>query len=101
MIRSMSALLAARSNALADGRDTKPVEGFNYDEAVDGTDHSGISGECGIRVGISDDQCVRELRLVVSIRGVEGGGLVKDFLPHVSDRRGRCSVEMPHGNCHH
>ena len=22
------------------GRDTKPVEGFNYDEAVDGTDHS-------------------------------------------------------------
>ena len=63
------------------GRDTAPVEGFNFEEGVDGTDHSKyLWGNSAYALASKMTQAFATYGWCVAIRGVEGGGLV-DGLP--------------------
>jgi type VI secretion system protein ImpC len=63
------------------GKDTAPVEGFNFEEAVDGTDHSKyLWGNAAFALATRMTQAFSTYGWCVAIRGVEGGGLV-DGLP--------------------
>jgi len=63
------------------GKDTAPVEGFNYEEAVDGTEHSKyLWGNAAFALAAKMTQAFATYGWCVAIRGVEGGGLV-DGLP--------------------
>jgi type VI secretion system protein ImpC len=63
------------------GRDTAPVEGFNYEEAVDGTEHEKyLWGNAAFALASKMTQAFATYGWCVAIRGVEGGGLV-DGLP--------------------
>ncbi len=63
------------------GRDTKPVDGFNFEEGVDGTDHSKyLWGNAAYALASKMTQAFSTYGWCVAIRGVEGGGLV-DGLP--------------------
>ena len=63
------------------GKDTKPVEGFNFEEGVDGTDHSKyLWGNAAFALASKMTQAFATYGWCVAIRGVEGGGLV-DGLP--------------------
>jgi type VI secretion system protein ImpC len=65
------------------GRDTKPVDGFNYDEAVDGTDHSKyLWGNAAYALAARMTNAFANYAWCVSIRGVEGGGLVEGLPSH-------------------
>jgi len=63
------------------GRDTAPVEGFNFEEGVDGTDHNKyLWGNAAYALASKMTQAFSTYGWCVAIRGVEGGGLV-DGLP--------------------
>jgi len=63
------------------GKDTKPVDGFNFEEGVDGTDHSKyLWGNAAYALASKMTQAFATYGWCVAIRGVEGGGLV-DGLP--------------------
>jgi type VI secretion system protein ImpC len=63
------------------GRDTAPVAGFNFEEGVDGTDHSKyLWGNAAFALASKMTQAFATYGWCVAIRGVEGGGLV-DGLP--------------------
>jgi len=65
------------------GRDTKPVEGFNFEEGVDGTDHSKyLWGNAAYALGARMTQAFSQYGWCVAIRGVEGGGLVEGLPSH-------------------
>lgn len=65
------------------GRDTKPVEGFNFEEGVDGTDHSRyLWGNAAYALGARITQAFAQYGWTVAIRGVEGGGLVEGLPAH-------------------
>ncbi|HMD97122.1 MAG TPA: type VI secretion system contractile sheath large subunit [Terriglobia bacterium] len=65
------------------GRDTKPVEGFNYEEGVDGTDHSKyLWGNAAYALGARMTQAFAQYNWCTAIRGVEGGGLVEGLPSH-------------------
>ena len=65
------------------GRDTKPVEGFNFEEGVDGTDHSKyLWGNAAYALGARMSQAFASYGWCVAIRGVEGGGLVEGLPSH-------------------
>jgi type VI secretion system protein ImpC len=63
------------------GKDTKPVDGFNFEEGVDGTEHSKyLWGNAAYALASKMTQAFATYGWCVAIRGVEGGGLV-DGLP--------------------
>ena len=63
------------------GKATKPVDGFNFEEGVDGTDHSKyLWGNAAYALASKMTQAFATYGWCVAIRGVEGGGLV-DGLP--------------------
>jgi len=65
------------------GRDTAPIEGFNYEEGVDGTDHSKyLWGNAAYALASKMTQAFAMYGWCVSIRGVEGGGLVEGMPAH-------------------
>ena len=65
------------------GRDTKPVDGFNYEEAVDGTDHSKyLWGNAAYALGARLTTAFATHGWCAAIRGVEGGGLVEGLPAH-------------------
>ncbi len=65
------------------GRDTKPVEGFNFEEGVDGTDHSKyLWGNAAYALGARMTQAFAQYNWCTAIRGVEGGGLVEGLPSH-------------------
>ncbi len=65
------------------GKDTKPVEGFNYEEGVDGTDHSKyLWSNAAYALGARLTQSFASYGWCASIRGVEGGGLVEGLPTH-------------------
>ena len=60
------------------GKDTKPVDGFNYEEGVDGTDHSKyLWGNAAYALGARLTNAFALFGWCAAIRGVEGGGLVE------------------------
>ena len=65
------------------GKRHVPVEEFNYEENVDGTDHSKyLWGERGLGAGRPADESFAQYGWCAAIRGVEGGGLVEGLPVH-------------------
>ncbi|HTQ60642.1 MAG TPA: type VI secretion system contractile sheath large subunit [Candidatus Solibacter sp.] len=65
------------------GKDTKPVDDFNYEEGVDGTDHNKyLWGNAAYALGARLTQAFAQYGWCASIRGVEGGGLVEGLPTH-------------------
>jgi len=65
------------------GAATKPVEGFNYEEGVDGTDHSKyLWGNAAYALGARMTNAFSQYAWCTAIRGVEGGGLVEGLPSH-------------------
>jgi type VI secretion system protein ImpC len=65
------------------GRDTKPVDGFNFEEGVDGTDHAKyLWGNAAYALAARMTQAFSKYSWCVAIRGVEGGGLVEGLPSH-------------------
>ncbi|HEU5400803.1 MAG TPA: type VI secretion system contractile sheath large subunit, partial [Terriglobales bacterium] len=60
------------------GKDTKQIEAFDYEEAVDGSDHSKyLWGNASFALGARLTNSCAKHGWCASIRGVEGGGLVE------------------------
>jgi type VI secretion system protein ImpC len=65
------------------GKDSKPVEGFNYEENVDGTEHNKyLWGNAAYALGARLTNSFAQFGWCASIRGVEGGGLVEGLPSH-------------------
>jgi len=65
------------------GKDTRPVEGFNYEEGVDGADHSKyLWGNAAYALGARITNAFARYGWCAAIRGVEGGGLVEGLPTH-------------------
>jgi type VI secretion system protein ImpC len=65
------------------GRDTTPVDAFNYEEGVDGTDHSKyLWGNAAYAMGARLTNAFAQYGWCAAIRGVEGGGLVEGLPAH-------------------
>lgn len=65
------------------GKETKPIEGFNFEEEVDGTDHSKyLWGNAAYALGTRITDAFAKYGWCVAIRGVEGGGLVEGLPTH-------------------
>ena len=60
------------------GKDTKPIDEFNYEEHVDGTDHSKyLWMNAAYSLGTRMTNSFPSYGMCVAMRGVEGGGLVE------------------------
>lgn len=83
------------------GRDTTPVEGFDYDEKVDGTDHGKyLWANAAWALGTRLTQAFAQYKWCATIRGVEGGGLVEGLPVHTfrtgeGDIAAKCPTETP------
>jgi type VI secretion system protein ImpC len=65
------------------GKDTKPVEGFSYEEAVDGTDHSKyLWGNAAWALGARMTNAFAQYGWCVAVRGPQGGGMVQGLPTH-------------------
>jgi type VI secretion system protein ImpC len=65
------------------GRETKAVDGFNYEEAVDGMTHDRyLWGNASFTLGARISQAFSRYGWCAAIRGVEGGGLVEGLPVH-------------------
>lgn len=83
------------------GRDTVPVEAFDYDEAVDGTAHDKyLWGNASWALGARVTQAFARYGWCATIRGVESGGLVEglpvhNFRTESGDVVMKCPTEVP------
>ncbi len=83
------------------GRETKPIEDFNYEEAIDGSDHSKyVWSNAAYSMGTRLADSFMKFGMCVSIRGVEGGGLVEglpvhNFQTDSGDTVMKCPTETP------
>jgi type VI secretion system protein ImpC len=83
------------------GKDTKPVEEFNYEEHVDGSDHSKylwMNAAFGLASRMTAS--FAQHGMCVAMRGVEGGGLVTglpvhNFYTDGGDVAMKCPTEVP------
>lgn len=65
------------------GQATNPVDAFNYEEGVDGTDHSKyLWGNAAYALGSRLTNAFAQYGWCAAIRGVEGGGLVEGLPAH-------------------
>jgi type VI secretion system protein ImpC len=65
------------------GKDTKQVDAFDYEEAVDGSDHSKyLWGNAAFGLGARLTNSFARHGWCAAIRGVEGGGLVEGLPAH-------------------
>jgi type VI secretion system protein ImpC len=65
------------------GKETAAIEAFNYEEAVDGTDHSKyLWGNAAYALGARITSAFAQHGWCVAIRGVQGGGLVQGLPAH-------------------
>ena len=83
------------------GAETVPVEDFNYEEAVDGTDHSKyLWGNAAWALASRITQSFGTYGWCATIRGVESGGLVNglpvhNFRTESGDIAMKCPTETP------
>jgi len=83
------------------GKNGTSVDGFNYEEAVDGTDHSKyLWGNAAFALGARLTQAFALYGWCAAIRGVEGGGLVEGLPTHTfttdsGDIALKCPTESP------
>ena len=60
------------------GKDTKPIEDFNYEEHVDGSDHwKYLWGNAAYALAARMTNSFAQYGMCAAMRGVEGGGLVE------------------------
>ncbi len=65
------------------GRDSKSIEAFDYEEGVDGRDHSKyLWGNAAYALAARMTQSHAKFGWAASIRGVENGGLVEGLVAH-------------------
>jgi len=65
------------------GKDNVPVESFNFEENVDGTDHRKyLWGNAAYALGTRLTEAFAKYSWCAAIRGVEGGGLVEGLPVH-------------------
>src|SRR5271165_6445681 len=83
------------------GKDTKPVDDFNYEEGVDGSDHSKyLWGNAAYALAARLTNAFAQYGWCAAIRGVEGGGLVEglpthNFTTDSGDIALKCPTEAP------
>src|SRR5580704_7997800 len=83
------------------GKNGVQVDGFNYEEAVDGSDHSKyLWGNAAFALGARLTQAFAMYGWCAAIRGVEGGGLVEGLPTHTfttdsGDVALKCPTESP------
>ena len=83
------------------GKDGAQIDGFNYEEGVDGTDHSKyLWGNAAYALGARLTQAFALYGWCAAIRGVEGGGLVEglpthNFTTDSGDVALKCPTEAP------
>jgi len=83
------------------GSETVPIEAFNYEEQVDGTDHSKyLWGNAAWGLGAKVTQAFASYGWCATIRGVESGGLVEglpvhNFRTDSGDIAMKCPTETP------
>ena len=83
------------------GKDTKPVEAFNYEEHVDGSDHSKyLWMNAAFALATRMTNSFSQFGMCVAMRGVEGGGLVTglpvhNFYTDEGDVAMKCPTEVP------
>lgn len=83
------------------GKETKSIEGFNYEENVDGTDHNKyLWANASWALGAKLTQAFALYGWCAAIRGVEGGGLVEglpvhNFYTDEGDIAMKCPTEVP------
>jgi type VI secretion system protein ImpC len=82
------------------GKDTSPVEEFDYDEKVDGRDHKKyLWGNAAFALGARITNAFAQHEWCAAIRGVEGGGLVEGLPAHTfqtddGDQTVKCPTEI-------
>jgi len=82
------------------GRDTSPVEEFDYEEKVDGRDHKKyLWGNAAFALGARITNAFALHEWCAAIRGVEGGGLVEGLPAHTfqtdeGDQAVKCPTEI-------
>src|SRR6185312_5201059 len=65
------------------GKDTKQIDAFDYEESVDGSDHSKyLWGNAAFGLGARLTNSFSKYGWCAAIRGVEGGGLVEGLPAH-------------------
>ena len=83
------------------GKDGVTIEGFNYEEGVDGTDHHKyLWSNAAYSLGAKISQSFSKHSWCAAIRGVEGGGLVDglpvhNFRTNEGDIAMKCPTEAP------
>ncbi|MBZ5584615.1 MAG: type VI secretion system contractile sheath large subunit [Acidobacteriia bacterium] len=83
------------------GKNGTQIDGFNYEEGVDGTDHSKyLWGNAAYALGARMTQAFSLYGWCAAIRGVEGGGLVEglpthNFTTDSGDVALKCPTEAP------
>ncbi len=83
------------------GKATVPIEAFDYEEHVDGTDHSKyLWGNAAYALGARVTQAFAKHGWCAMIRGVESGGLVEglpvhNFRTDAGDVTMKCPTEVP------
>jgi type VI secretion system protein ImpC len=83
------------------GKDTVPVEAFQYEEHVDGTEHEKyLWGNAAWALGARVTQAFAQFGWCACIRGVESGGLVEglpvhNFRTDAGDVAMKCPTEVP------
>jgi type VI secretion system protein ImpC len=83
------------------GKNGIQIDGFNYEEGVDGTDHDKyLWGNAAYALGARLTQAFAQYGWCAAIRGVEGGGLVEGLPTHTfttdsGDIALKCPTEAP------
>ena len=83
------------------GKNGAQIDGFNYEEGVDGTDHDKyLWGNAAYALGARLTQAFAQYGWCAAIRGVEGGGLVEGLPTHTfttdsGDVALKCPTEAP------
>lgn len=81
--RYVALVLPSYAARLPYGAKTIPVEGFNFEEDVDGTDHSKyLWANSAYQLGLKITGAFANYGWTTAIRGVEGGGKVESLTAH-------------------
>ncbi|MFM0339033.1 type VI secretion system contractile sheath large subunit [Paraburkholderia fungorum] len=81
--RYVSLVLPSYAARLPYGAKTNPVESFNFEEDVDGTDHSKyLWANSAYQLGLRITDAYAKYSWATAIRGVEGGGKVDGIAAH-------------------
>jgi type VI secretion system protein ImpC len=98
--RYVALVLPSYAARLPYGAKTVPVEGFNFEEDVDGTDHSKyLWANSAYQLGLRITGAFANYGWTTAIRGVEGGGKVDSLTAHTfktdeGDVQLKCPTEV-------